>query len=197
MEKINNERPHIKNVKIHFKTECKPVKIPLHLKNKIKEYSNFVCIRFKPFVFIIFPKSGHVNVSGICSFSNIKTALNQFNSQFETNIQEENISVDNITASGKLSKEKIRLQDLNYSSLPVTVFIRPYYFPSAIIRHIHDKNKQTHRLPSIILFTNGKYIIVGGRSVEEVEKSFQTLCVIIKTGCMMDRTDVKCVPTAD
>lgn len=197
MEKINSERPHIKNVKIHFKTECKPLKIPAHLKNKIKEYSNFMSIRFNPFVFIIFPKSGHVNASGICSFSNIKTALIQFNTQFETNIQEENISVDNITASGKLNKDKIRLQDLTYTSLPVTVFIRPYYFPSAIIRHIHDKNKQNHRLPSIILFTNGKYIIVGGRSIEEVEKSFQTLCVIIKTGCVMSETGVKCAPIVD
>lgn len=151
-----------------------PMTVPASLTPHITRHSNFISFHIDHFAFVLFPKSGQVNISGIRGFNDIKEAVRVFNSQFKTNIPVSNIVVDNTTASGKLHHRIKSFATLFKSPLrnEVSISVRPHYFPSALIR---PKGQQRG---TIILFANGKYIIVGARSAEELNKAYETLCAL-------------------
>jgi len=181
---------NVKNVKIHVNVH-KPIIVPNYLQDRSKQHSNFTVIRVDGFVFILFLNSGFANISGIKNFESIKGAVDSFNHHFSTTIQREHIVIDNSTASGKLAgKNNVHLHKLINSpiidSAHLSVSIRPHYFPSATIRgkpnQICSKRKQKCRVDfaTCVIFSNGKFIIVGGKSINQIENTFSILCQLTK-----------------
>lgn len=118
-------------------------------------------------------------MSGIPNFENIRQALSLFNSYFLTNIIEEDIVVDNSTTSGHLSLQEnnISLDKLSVKSDKVTVFLRPHFFHSAVIR----PGKSADHRGTIVLFSNGKYFIVGCKSVLDISETVSQLRALTKS----------------
>jgi TATA-box binding protein (TBP) (component of TFIID and TFIIIB) len=174
--------PEVYNVKFHFPIENKIV-IPPHI--ECKKCNNFIVSRNGKLVFSIFnsmKKKGFVNVTGCKNFEEIKKAVSLFTETFNVNVDENKIVVDNSTASGRaksprqrisLSKIKViidsedRLQPFSSSR----VRLHPHYFPGAVFRRIGK--------PTIIIFSSGSYVIVGGKTINQITESYQTLCAII------------------
>ena len=144
-------------------------------------------------MYTIFYRSGHINISGIRTFESIKEAILNLNFHFVLNVSLDNIVVDNSTASGKFKKfDKSIINRITSSSLAsaFNISIRPHYFPSIIIRErssFHSQSTHKKRLKKIvsfatcILFTNGKFIIVGGKSECMIRETFHQLCALIST----------------
>lgn len=181
----------VKNVKVHIHIGS-PISIPDCLQSFTKVYSNFVVVRLDGLVFVIFRKNGYINVSGIRHFSAIKDVVLSINFHFGLNIVSEDIVVDNSTASGRLRSHHIDLRSIHNSPLAdkFNISIRPYYFPSAIIRDKSQPNfKSTHQrrykksenFATCILFSNGKFIIVGGKNISMIQDSFHQLCALTST----------------
>lgn len=170
-------RFEVKNVKVHFKTVPNLV-LPSQTLSLCTHHSNFVSLRHTPYAFVIFAKSGHVNVSGIETFEDIKNIVPVVKHQLGVDIHPDNIKIDNSTASGKLQSNNFHLLDLQSraASLGVLVSIRPHFFPSALIRQ--KKRLSTRGKGTIILFQNGKFIIVGCRSLSTIEDTYNQLCAI-------------------
>ena len=171
----------VSNVKIHFKSFITVLE-EKHKEgltfNYISDNANFVTFRINgggKAVFTLFPKSGHVNVSGIPSFNNVQDTLSAFNNHFGSHIVSSDVCVDNSTASGQIQLQNSALYKLIPLSKPYgyTVSIRPHYFPSAVIRSTTPRKK-----PTIILFSNGRFIIVGGKSWRSILEVFQILTVL-------------------
>lgn len=190
--------PTVYNVKVHWKITHLPLVIPINIKHQVIHYTNFLTWRQYGYVYTIFLKNGHVNVSGIKNFKAIKGAMETFNDQFDTNIQFDNITVDNTTASGRLPQEKIclyRLAKDHKQENELTISIRPHYFPSAVIRQKQKKEEGKRRKGTIVLFSNGKYNILGCKTKESIEKTFEQLCVLTKTLLLTRAQPLKCVLT--
>lgn len=190
--------PTICNIKFRFSLVGEKINLPLArsetelLKDErvgVKHVNNFVVIRDGRIVFTIFHKSGHVNVSGVRDFSKIEEALAIFNRLFKTAVSREKITVDNSTSSGSLftpliaSSEKIvAVQRLNLKELKnrvesvggeeSTLHLRPHFFPGAVFRR---KGKST-----LIVFTTGKFIIVGAKNRLQIREAHRALCAITR-----------------
>ena len=177
----------IKNVKIHTRF-FGVLTIPKALESQSKKHSNFTVIRFSHLVFIVFPTNSCVNICGIPNFEGIKYAVSTFETQFQVSIRPEHVFIDNSTASGRLTKTSLHLFKLQESPVVVdhnlTISIRPHYFPSAVIRGLGSKSGPRSRrkcrsdFATCIVFSNGKFIIVGGVSLQHIAKSYQSLCAI-------------------
>lgn len=181
--------PKVNNVKAHWKV-CNdtPLILPTELQDKVIHHTNFFTLRRNGYVYTIFLKNGHVNVSGIRNFNAIKDAMDTFNDQFVTNIHNDNIIVDNTTASGRLPQEEICLHQFARSHQhlkELTISIRPHYFPSAVIRQKkkkgEKKEERRNKKGTIVLFANGKYNILGCQTKESIEDTFNQLCVLTQT----------------
>ncbi len=160
----------ISNVKCRVTTT--PFEIPPDIEKKSRKCKNFYSTTIDSYSFIIFPKNGCINISGVKSFAGINRIPPLIFHHFHLNICPDNITVDNSTASGNL----LPVQPLHLHKLKVTegwfIHIRPHVFPAAVIR------KKVQKKGSIILFTNGKFIIVGGKSLTDIENAYKTLCQI-------------------
>ena len=210
--------PIVSNVKIHFKLprsqrlHMPPLSSPCQL----RRYSNFFTFRQSPFVFCVFDQNRntdtHVNVSGLRHFGAVDTALRAFDRLFGTHaagvVQ---CIVDNSTASGRLSA--LNLHHLcRVEARPFTVSIRPHFFSAAVLRGIGENRVRSQRGPraskrlqqlrpaTAILFPNGKYIIVGARSVAHLRATHQQLqrCVTAATdigGAASSHESVGAVPS--
>ena len=171
------------NVKIHFKLGYELIFSPEMMKT-ITKHSNFVVLRLSHYVYIIFPKNGHINVSGIKTFHDINSALSVFNSHFHTTVQASNIKIDNTTAHGRFNVDKVQLTKLA-SCNPhehFNISIRPYYFPSALLRpKVLQSSTSSQTVTTCLLFSNGKFNIIGGKSIKTIEHTLYQLCVLMKT----------------
>lgn len=177
----------IKNLKAHFKLDT-TVKLNtffnvLSDEEKTKQlfkkinFSIFRDSQCKKIVYTIFHNSSHVNVTGIPTLKELNFALFRFNKQLQQNIKIDDVVIDNITAVGFIwenKKEKINLipieEHIRSLKLPLTtVNLRPDFFPGAVIR--------TKGYGTVILFSSGKYIIVGCKSecqLQMTQKNFLT-----------------------
>lgn len=178
----------IHNVKAHWKWTNKNNNNKFVMPPHAVQHSNFFTVRYNQYVYSVFDKSSHINVSGIRNFDDIKGAVMMFNAQFSADINVNNISVDNCTASGKLEKnhivcvQKILAEREKHS---VHVRIRSRIFPSIIIRQAKRRQLQgEEKRGTIILFSNKKFIIVGCNSLSSVQKTFQTLCALTQQPSM-------------
>lgn len=182
--------PKTSNVVVRFNAGCVITTSTLEelawCARSIKLYHNFVTVR--PWtsqeqdvrtVFVIFPKSGHVNVSGIRGFDRVGHALTAFNSVFKTNIGPERVTVSNSTSSGRLKTrlDIVRLRrfvetDPDCKRDNITLGLRPHSFPGALLRRKGSA--------SAILFANGKYTIIGAKSREEVTSCLCTVNALVE-----------------
>jgi len=159
------------NVKYHFRAS----NIQIPLKN-VKEKTNFKVVSFQKLKLTIFPKSGFVNVCGVKNFENLSQSVCLVNSCLQTTISERDITVDNSTASGRLKLPQyfgfttLRTR-VEYVNSAAQVSIQPHFFPGAIIRS---------QYPTTILFLSGNFIIVGGKNLQDIKKSYNQLCAIIQ-----------------
>ena len=189
-------RPQVSNVKIHFKYRRSPVEVPDNLKHYIRWYSNFFTIGLSRFTYVVFYRSGHVNCSGLRNFEQVNKAVrvfywffqgsnrsdfdgDRFTREYQEDLREGYIVIDNSTACGHVGLSCINFQKLKYREQGVTLFIRQDHFPSALFRNRRTRADRQKR-PSIILFTNGKFIIVGARSYKEIFEAYETLLQIMK-----------------
>ena len=180
-----------KNVKGHFRVTSAPIVLPDHIKPLTTQYSNFWT--FRPgtsapgvgnLVYIVFPDAGYVNVSGLTHFDSGPLAIKFFTDRF--NISESEVSdfaVDSSTASGLFdvcptpgadlpglfSKIISGEEKLKY---PCTISIRPHYFPSALIR---PKSALKGTIATYIIFSNGKFVVVGSKSVAQTHRTVKNL----------------------
>ncbi len=174
--------PTVCNIKFRINLQCKIVSPPL---TNIKIYHNFEVIRLPSFTLIIFNEKGRVNITGVKNFKKINKCLQLFNHIFSQYITADSIVIDNSTSSGNIlfsnfnvkNKTRINLVKLKFFcnkkfGSDVKISLHPDFFPGAVIRR---KSNST-----VVLFTTGKYIIVGAKSEEEIEKSFNSLCAIIQ-----------------
>lgn len=206
----------VSNIKFHFKT-YENFKIPLHMQKNTKKYGNFVVVRdifnnnnnnnddeyccgeHAKTVLIIFEKSGTISCTGVKSFSALATFLTRFNDIFHTHVCEDDVVIDNATASGNLidqqqssltSKKSVgkhrRLNlitlkrfiddlnsDKNNPETRIRVSLFPRGFPVAVIRNLSAFTKAT-----VSLFASGKFVIVGGCSKSEIATLYKELCVL-------------------
>ena len=196
MVKLFVKNPEVNNVKIHFKLKD-PLKRDFIQKvsNRenlnLKRHNNYYVLRSvsnKGPVYSIFLKSGFVNITGIRGFKYIRSVLDLFNKKFSQNIRIENIKVDNSSSAGRFyqvgpksenSEYYINLEDfkLLIDSHPEFHHIRtsltPGNFPGAIIRF---KNS-----PTALVFSSGKFTIVGACSLEKILSTFHEICRCMKT----------------
>jgi len=134
---------------------------------QVKKKLNFTVLKKNNFNFVIFNKSGHVNIIGSSNFSEIDLSLKVFNDIFKSDYTfQSDCRVVNSTWSTTFKVDgKINLYKFpdyfkgknNY----YRVFLRPTFFPGAVLRHTS--------LPTIIFFSNGRINIVGAKNQHEAE----------------------------
>lgn len=161
------------NVKFHFKTNKSDYfTICQKTKNLIK-YKNFCVIKLSKIVYTIFT-SGHINGTGVKSFDEVTSAVEEFINQY--NLCHEfctsSIKIDNSTSSATVClSHRIYLPDLIPFIREGILSLRPDFFPGAVLRR---NNKCT-----IVIFTTGRFIIIGAKSKEETFDAYNTICLLI------------------
>ncbi len=168
---MGEERPLVKNVKVHFK-----LKKNFNVEWKsAKRFSNYIVLRLEDVVYTVFEKSGHVNVTGIKAFSGIKESVERFLNQFDLDFHPSSIKIDNVTCCGRLDRKNISFLDIKRDVKGLSITIRPHFFPSMLIR----RKSGQQNLPTMIVFKNGKYIIVGAKTRKDIDSSFLALLRIL------------------
>ena len=167
--------PSIKNIKIHFQSLYKAISVIKQVledkltsgEHTIKKHNNFYVYREK-YVYIIFPKRGYINCTKLSSYQDIKPAIDHFYTKFNIEKYDYFFKIDNIQASGQMIWKTI---DLNKFKLYVNqktnakAVYNPSHFPGLNIR---VPNKGT-----IILFSSGKYTIVGSKEENDISIVFR------------------------
>jgi len=178
---VSEGTPKIHNLKIHFVIE-KAVRSHLEsrieeLKStyryKVKNHHNFVVFRGDikdSFVFIIFPKSGFVNVTKLKGFEDISESVKFFCDLFHISRHSitSGIVIDNITATGSFQKS-LNLQILK--ELCSDSAYNPNFFPGLFVRR---------SIGTIIVFHSGRYCLVGAKCMENLMDLYQEILVIIR-----------------
>lgn len=180
----------IKNLKGHFKLkEIVKKKTFFNILSENEKISQlFTKVNFSIFrdshhrkiAFTIFHNSPHVNITGISTWKELGAALSRFNKQLQQDIKIENVIIDNITAVGSIWKKEqksinlIQIEEkvLTLNLPNTTVSLRPEFFPGAVIRVVGSG--------TVILFSSGKYIIVGVKTLWELEATQKNFLVIIQ-----------------
>lgn len=190
---IVDESVKTSNVKAHFAvTVTESFEENLLSQAGVKKHSNFYTVRpHAEYVYTVFPKSGHVNVSGIKSFESVGAATNHFLQSLCVSVCSP-IQCDNSTTSGKLSRPValFKFDELarREKNLPFSVSIRPHFFPAVLLRSKNTSNKSEgneDQTGSIIIFSNGKFVIVGCKShsaIEWTKEKLSSILVDLDTG---------------
>jgi TATA-box binding protein (TBP) (component of TFIID and TFIIIB) len=171
----------IKNIKGHFKVKYDYRSL---LDQRLSElifhtwvipYHNFTVFKKSAnnlYTYIVFPKNGYINVTGIKSYSQICSAIENFCNVFHFSKQHvHSFSVDNITASGQLLFEL----DLSKVSETFSVYCTRYdvnIFPGLLIK--------VQNLGTITLFSSGKYTIVGVKCIRQLAQISQLVLTALE-----------------
>lgn len=182
-------RPKQHNVVFHFKV-CDPSKVHhLDLDALVKRarernfshqlFHNFVVFRREALSFTLFFKSGHVNCSGTRTSADIHRSLEEAFEIFGKRLTEEDTTISSSTWSGRFPHTLLNIpcskDALHLSGKPVKVSLRPSKFPGAVVRCDH--------FPTLLIFRNGKYIIVGAKSYSEVEEALENIKPSLRCLC--------------
>ena len=182
--------PRICNIKAHFKLTKKfeprqansSPRFMFLMKHTIQKV-NFTLYRdpsYKRIVFTLFHHSPHVNITGARSYTALELAVKRFSQTVGEEIRTENIIIDNTTAVGRVwthtrahldihaLKKTISIDETNKSSLS----IRSDFFPGAVLRR--------KEFASIIIFSSGKFVIVGGKTPWHIQEAYQRLLALIR-----------------
>jgi TATA-box binding protein (TBP) (component of TFIID and TFIIIB) len=176
-------RPVVYNLKVHILLTKEGAE---HLKNALKTveakfHNNFAVVRAEH-TYIIFPEKGFVNITGIKGFSQLDNVITQFCQVFNL-VKEEvasEIIVDNVSAAGDFAR-RVNLvllqQTFNKQRREgeKTRFFSAHFdrnfFPGAACK--------TRGFGTLTVFTSGKYVIVGAKCMEHVERLFQEMSAAI------------------
>jgi TATA-box binding protein (TBP) (component of TFIID and TFIIIB) len=195
--------PVLENVVVYFKVKH-------HLENLSKseayleEYisrkpgRNFFILRIFSCTFTVFPKSGHVNLTGLRRHNQIRPAINLFAKLFKLKRRLSKSKVSNTTYTGKINClippgkstpiAKL-LHDYKTSpSTPITPFkleFRASHFPSILLK-VEEEG-------TITVFNSGYYIIIGCKNYRQAKKLHKALCVIMLHCWKTGQAGIKCV----
>lgn len=147
-------------------------------KRVFKRHHNFIVFRNK-YVFIIFFDSGAVNITGIKSFGYITEALKTFHSTF--GIKRRHVTdliVDNVSANGDFGHQ-INLSHLKQlinkteegDKLITSASFNVNYFPAVFCK--------TFKIGTILVFSSGKYNIVGAKCQSHLQEIFKETSALI------------------
>lgn len=133
-------------------------------------------------VYIIFEKEGFVNITGIREISSLKDVIPQLCLHFsllQTDVASPQPLIDNISASGsfncRIDLNRLRkiLNAKGKNDGYFTVILNRNKFPGASCR--------AKGYGTITVFTTGKYVIVGSKSVEVMEQVFLKMSDVINS----------------
>jgi len=173
--------PKINNLKVHIvltESGTRKLKLGLFAEGREQKYSNFAVVRSKH-TYIVFT-SGFVNITGIRSFTERPTVIPLFCQEFGVTTDDiaSDIVIDNISAAGNFQRrvDLKRLQRIvnkrkTQHSTFFSVHFDRNFFPGAFCK--------TRGLGTLTLFPSGKYVVVGSKCLEHVEKIFQQMCVLM------------------
>ena len=189
----NNTSVILKNVKARFLVK-KPVEISTKVFGLTCPSRNFVIHRHPSdnVTFTVFANSRWVNVTGVKSFGFVEYCAKEFCEKFELEYEEDSIIVDCTTAIGSLNnveRRDLTLMSIEYNrlqqrdNLPYIISARTKTFPSLLFRprvgactSIDEVEEDIPiARPSLTLFTTGKFVILGGRSQEEILATFSAV----------------------
>lgn len=186
------EGPRQHNVVFHFKV-CWPEEAAdqLDLEDLVKraaerDYSyqlfhNFLVLRRGPLCFTLFFKSGHVNCSGTRTTAGIGASLLEAEEIFRKKLTVDDTTISSTTWSGRFPHNLLNIpscqQALHDSGRPIRVSLRPSRFPGGVVR------SDNH--PTLILFRNGKYIVVGAKSESEVKEALDNVRPSLRCMCRL------------
>jgi len=144
------------------------------------QFHNFFVYSIGHFVFVIFPASGHVNVSGL---KNLHSELDEARKalceviSYPGNSLDIPVTVDNITAICRIDCSPVNLPLLKQrlegqGQKGISVSLRPYSFPSAVLRRAN--------FPTLQIFSTGNVVIVGAKNQEAICRAHKSLCAYMK-----------------
>lgn len=126
---------------------------------------NFFVFRSASYVYTIF-YNGHVNATGLSSTRDIEDAQRELLSILDQpRLKALGGKVDNITSSGSLpGQSRVNLIDLarRLKTLNIKFRFNPHKFPGLSLKL---------ERATFIVFTSGKFVQVGSRSVNEIRRS--------------------------
>ena len=176
---INNIKAHIQLDKIFIKDFQSNV-----LRRKGKVYNNFIVIKFI-YTFIIFPKKGFINITGIKNFAAYERVIPLFCDLFQagnSNLESSKLVIDNISASGDFHQtvNLVKLQQMiNAGEYPnITTHFDRNFFPGAFCKIVG--------LGTVTVFQSGKFVIVGSKCQEHVDQVTKLMSAIINELSIMN-----------
>ena len=153
----------------------------LQRKEKVKKH-NFFVVKER-FTYMVYEKRGFINVTKIRNWEELFTVMLAFAESFkidQTKLGSERLKVDNITASGNF-KRNVDLNKLNiyFNKRPSNA-----PFPKTIYQYGRNRFSgafvKTRQSGTVIVHKSGKYIIVGSKTVEQVNSIYQWIYAIIQ-----------------
>lgn len=169
----------VNNVKVHLvlKEEGKAKLRNILETKEVKTYGNYKVLR-DTFTYIIFPSNGFVNITGIKSLQDIPfNVTNQFCTSFSL-VREDigELTIDNITAVGNFNR-RINLEKLHHLANSrkkyFTVHFDRQIFPGAFCK--------TFGFGTLSVYASGKYVVVGAKCQERIQKLVEEVFALIKT----------------
>jgi TATA-box binding protein (TBP) (component of TFIID and TFIIIB) len=169
--------PIVNNIKASIRLKDEDI-VQLGKILKIKDvtvHKNMLTLR-DSYTYVIFPESGFVNICGIKSFDDVPNVIDKMCKDFsldKTKLRCE-ITIDNVCASGDFKREieLCCLQEKIYCNKGFTVYKNQNYSPSAICK--------STSFGTILVFSSGKYIIVGAKTLQDVERIFKDMTQIVE-----------------
>jgi len=167
----------------NYKISCCFSKFPKEFSSKLakdqytKQHGNFFVFRpkVKFCVFIIFPRSGFVNITGLKKEDKFPEAINLFLNHFQLNSRLTSLKIDNITACSKIRKfaniEVVEQILLSKKEKLLSIKFNSYIFPSLYLK-IKEKG-------TIIIFNSGKFNIVGLSCQSKIKDQISILSALI------------------
>lgn len=153
----------MQNIKLGFRIQSKVTKDSIFKKldcPSLKTFHNFFVLR-KQFVYTIFWAGSYINVTKIPDYKDIEKAVDYISNILD--IVPIDIKIHNICSSGSLEKN-LQLRTLSQSlKSEYRTSFNTHFFPALFLRRKFE--------PTIVLFQNGKYSIIGAKSEEQSRNS--------------------------
>lgn len=147
-----------------------------------KKYDNYIVTKIK-YTYIIFKKNikntddiFHVNITNIPSLDYLSDAINILR-EFDKNISIVSYTIDNITAS----KNFLQAINIKHFLTNIPSDIRTTYntetFPGVFLKYPDKRG-------TAILFHTGKCVLLGSKTVDNIEYILNSLAHILKNECL-------------
>jgi TATA-box binding protein (TBP) (component of TFIID and TFIIIB) len=173
---------NINNLKVHIQLTTaglQHLRTALEFK-EVKTHNNFLVVREGVSTYIIFPNKGFINITGIRGFSILSSVIPTFCQIFGLERDEisSDVVIDNISAAGNFWQRvnlvhlKSRLNKRGENNF-FSVHFNRNRFPGAFCK--------TAGFGTLTVFPSGKYVVVGAKCQEHVEKLVRRMFAVIRT----------------